>query len=747
MKTASLRFVSKMIKTTRTTGFYKLGADVASKPDFATMTTAISAALATAPLGQVSAEGNSGKQVSTDNNIADKYQTVASWTNTIELDASKISVGEDLNLLVAITGDRATNTNTNRFFGKNAEGFTNPNYSALTATSDDLVPQLTLTYEEDTDNSTVVKTPLVDTYLRKGNTVDHGSETTMELKTYADGDADFVGYMSFEYSVPTGMELQSAKLRVVSAQIKGDRTLNFYSFAADVPSAAKYADYADAIATAKGTTAVGTVELEGQSGKSVMSDDVTTEKYQTITAWQNTVDLTDFVKTQTGNFGLLLVRDDANNSNKIFSADATGISNSNCNYFNSCTANDLIPQLTLVFKKSGSTPTPTPTPVLTGEYAINIDQPDHATITSSHASADANTEVTLTVTPENASYKVVKLTIEQETDDESDTGVLSARRKSSTNSLIFAPNISVTKESETVFKFTMPANAVRVSAVLTDKPVAKPVISYDEDNNKVTISLGAADDTYAANSVIYYTTDGTDPTTASASSSSAVNIDVTDGMTVVKAFGCDESGNASQIVSQNVSRVHYLTVSKQWVAFCSPNTYAVPEGLEAYVITSVTQPDNDGENGTVVLSAAQSVIEKDKAMIIKNTKIETDATATKFKLTASTGTVSATPCAEFKGATTATTLNSSNTNYVLKDGMFVRTTRTSISQYNCYLEFSAAGVRGFTFTFGEENTTSIQPIGSAMLNDGHWYNLQGTRMAEPTQKGIYIHNGKKVVVK
>lgn len=45
-------------------------------------------------------------------------------------------------------------------------------------------------------------------------------------------------------------------------------------------------------------------------------------------------------------------------------------------------------------------------------------------------------------------------------------------------------------------------------------------------------------------------------------------------------------------------------------------------------------------------------------------------------------------------------------------------------------------------------TSGISNIGAdANADNGAWYNLQGVRMEKPTQKGIYIHNGKKIVVK
>ena len=46
----------------------------------------------------------------------------------------------------------------------------------------------------------------------------------------------------------------------------------------------------------------------------------------------------------------------------------------------------------------------------------------------------------------------------------------------------------------------------------------------------------------------------------------------------------------------------------------------------------------------------------------------------------------------------------------------------------------------------DDETTSIRSIDSQLTND-IWYNLKGQRIDSPTKKGLYIKNGKKVVVK
>jgi len=48
----------------------------------------------------------------------------------------------------------------------------------------------------------------------------------------------------------------------------------------------------------------------------------------------------------------------------------------------------------------------------------------------------------------------------------------------------------------------------------------------------------------------------------------------------------------------------------------------------------------------------------------------------------------------------------------------------------------------------EQSTTAIEDIIDApVVKDGVMYNMQGVRVDNPSQKGIYIQNGKKYVVK
>ena len=89
--------------------------------------------------------------------------------------------------------------------------------------------------------------------------------------------------------------------------------------------------------------------------------------------------------------------------------------------------------------------------------------------------------------------------------------------------------------------------------------------------------------------------------------------------------------------------------------------------------------------------------------------------------------------------------------YVLKGDCFERVdVPTTIAANSAYLTLpaSAQGAKRLTLKFLDE-TTDIDLVKDDMpQGDSHWYSLQGTRLnGTPSTPGIYIRNGKKVMVK
>ena len=78
---------------------------------------------------------------------------------------------------------------------------------------------------------------------------------------------------------------------------------------------------------------------------------------------------------------------------------------------------------------------------------------------------------------------------------------------------------------------------------------------------------------------------------------------------------------------------------------------------------------------------------------------------------------------------------------------------TRLSQYKAYLTYdygtptSGSNVKGF-YISGFDEFTGVQTVEIENTESGNWYSLQGVRLnARPTQRGIYLNNGKKVFVK
>ena len=115
-----------------------------------------------------------------------------------------------------------------------------------------------------------------------------------------------------------------------------------------------------------------------------------------------------------------------------------------------------------------------------------------------------------------------------------------------------------------------------------------------------------------------------------------------------------------------------------------------------------------------------------------------------------------TAATEFKGTLDAAQIaasTSTQNNYAFNGKEFVWVKNAiDIAANKCWLEVpvtASAGARALTIVFGD--TTDINEalrVKSEESADGDWYDLNGRKLqAAPKRKGVYIHNGRKEVVK
>lgn len=84
----------------------------------------------------------------------------------------------------------------------------------------------------------------------------------------------------------------------------------------------------------------------------------------------------------------------------------------------------------------------------------------------------------------------------------------------------------------------------------------------------------------------------------------------------------------------------------------------------------------------------------------------------------------------------------------LHDGLLNKTVNLMEQDYTFHSD-ATEGTNNARFTLSlnlpGDNTTGIQSVESQLLEDGDYYDLQGRKVLPTSQKGIYIHNGRKVV--
>lgn len=170
-------------------------------------------------------------------------------------------------------------------------------------------------------------------------------------------------------------------------------------------------------------------------------------------------------------------------------------------------------------------------------------------------------------------------------------------------------------------------------------------------------------------------------------------------------------------------------------------TFNVVVPAEAKVYTARV---NEAKSAVVLTEVPAS------SVIAKGTPVLVGAEAGSYTFEASAGEATAVDGNDLKAAT-ADTKGDGATIYALveQDGKAVFAPLkegVAVSLGHAYLELPAASAtRFYSIQFGGE-TTGINEVNAAAKADGAYYTLQGVKTSKAA-KGIYIHNGKKVVIK
>ena len=179
--------------------------------------------------------------------------------------------------------------------------------------------------------------------------------------------------------------------------------------------------------------------------------------------------------------------------------------------------------------------------------------------------------------------------------------------------------------------------------------------------------------------------------------------------------------------------------------FSAKAAFTLPEGLEAYYCKNY-----DASAGTIAVIAIDGVVPAETGVLLKGTTGET-YTLTISDETAATVTDNALVAVteQMNIAQTA----DDYTNFGLSGGVFkkVNTNGGTVKANRAYLRIPTsalttdASARGISLVW-DEDPTGITVVNGSGFKVNDYYDLQGRRVENPT-KGLYIVNGKKVIIK
>ena len=205
---------------------------------------------------------------------------------------------------------------------------------------------------------------------------------------------------------------------------------------------------------------------------------------------------------------------------------------------------------------------------------------------------------------------------------------------------------------------------------------------------------------------------------------------------------------ASDKVSADYTVSYPITFvgTNSWASYYVTENLNVPEGLTAYIID-----DADDKTG-IVLASAIGYIPRHEAVLLKRTNTAvSEYTATAYDdeedddifnlLKGTDQAASIEDILMWEGYVTNATV------YVLYNDEFVKATGTIPANRGFLVFGEEANAPKLTIEIGD-GATGINSIenGKLTIDNSEVYNLAGQRVAQPT-KGLYIKNGKKILVK
>ncbi len=587
-------------------------------------------------------------------------------------------------------------------------------------------------------------TSSADTWVIQSSKTNYGKSNTIEIRTDTKVPNYFYGLMAFSFTKPNeGNTVTKATLRLTTRYKKGDSAVELYDLNSAFDEGCTYADVANAITAALDKKPLKTFKLNSYNwwaptDKQVIAD------FSTVDKWQSNVDITALVKAHASEGVVYLLfkkKMDQNNSSQIYTKEATDVTNTTLNF--TFKAADLVPQLTVTYGPDSSTGI--------NNSETSTTQKDTWIWNSSNKDRSSDKAIEICSSKEKNKYLY---------------GLMSFALPGS-NYTITSAKLRLTTER------VKGKSGMKIYGFDND---FEESTDYSKVSDAVTTALGNAITSFTVNNGEWNRAVGTDPIATDHADVSKwqTTVDLTDyanslGDTQLNLmlgkntdedlstkFFTKEQGDLTVKLSDGTTTTwaaadlqpqltlvytlasHTLKVTDAGAAtLVLPYEATIPAGVKAYTLTY-----NGGDAATATELSGT---------IPANTPVLINAKAGDytFNATETQTTKAASPAnGALTGVWAETTVPEGS--YVLQNQKgTVAFYKVSSSDIKCpansaYLTASASA-KALAIIYGG-STTGINRIAANTTND-EIYNLQGIRMKGNLKRGVYIQNGKKIVVK
>ncbi len=179
--------------------------------------------------------------------------------------------------------------------------------------------------------------------------------------------------------------------------------------------------------------------------------------------------------------------------------------------------------------------------------------------------------------------------------------------------------------------------------------------------------------------------------------------------------------------------------SAGYATFAPAGNVTIPSGVTAYTVTV-----ND-DNATITLNEISS-----DAVIPAGTGVLVAGAEGEYTFKGTTADATTLPDNDLKVAGASTVADGSQyglgNNVDGKVGFYKIKSGDTMAEGKAYLEVSTTDAAKMSFFALSGEITGISTVEAAKADNGAFYTLQGVKVVKPT-KGLYINNGKKVIVK